>query len=284
MRLATVCFVYIVFSFVCPPAVRAETRAVEADSGPLGFGAAALERDMETDRPDFTEGTQTIEAGHLQLESGYTFVYDDASDGRSEIHALPEALLRVGLLEDLELRIGWEGYLNEEVTTKNDSFAQDTADGFSDMSVGFKHMMYEQGDYLPNLSFIAELGLPVGSSEFTSDDVEGAFVLTVARDLSESLSFGSNLGFASVEGEDERYLEVSASATLGLALTDTISSYLEYFGIYPTDSVVEDNENYISSGLTYALTGNLQLDARIGAGLNSSAADFFTGAGLSLRL
>ena len=36
-------------------------------------------------------------------------------------------------------------------------------EGAGDLSVGFKHRMYEQELAFPSLAFIAELGLPTGS-------------------------------------------------------------------------------------------------------------------------
>ena len=45
----------------------------------------------------------------------------------------------------------------------------------------------------------------------------------------------------------------------------------------------DDSEHYLDGGVTYLINMNLQLDARIGLGLNDDAAEFFVGAGVSYR-
>ena len=63
---------------------------------------------METDRPDFSEGTQTVSPGHFQLEAGYLFVFDDENEAQRKQHTIPQILLRAGIIEDLELRLAWD--------------------------------------------------------------------------------------------------------------------------------------------------------------------------------
>ena len=68
-----------------------ETTSQPAEREPttnvLGLEAEPLTEPLVTDRPDFTESTLTVPFGHVQLETGYTFTYDDeggqASTGSS---------------------------------------------------------------------------------------------------------------------------------------------------------------------------------------------------------
>lgn len=247
-----------------------------ADTRPLGWGEAELTQDMETDRPDFTEGTQTVQPGHLQLELGYTYLRDEEGNNDLEEHSFPEPLLRVGLIEDLELRIAWAGYVSSKL---ND----ETANGWTDFSVGFKHRMYQQNNLLPNLSFIAELSLPSGSREFSSDEVEAAGKLLWAYDFDKH-SVAGNLNFANPIGIEGRYLEISNSTAVAFNITKRIGTYLEYFGFYPAESVPEDDTHFLNGGFTYAINSDLQIDVRSGFGINSAAEDFFAGLGVSYRI
>src|SRR5262249_2912814 len=62
------------------------------------------ERDeIETDRDSFTPATTTAGRGRLILESAYSF---QDNRGVKETHSFPEFLLRYGLTERLELRVG----------------------------------------------------------------------------------------------------------------------------------------------------------------------------------
>ena len=242
--------------------------SLQAETGPLGFGDSEFKQELETDRPDFTEGTQTIDPGHFQLESGYTY-YDDSRDA----HTLPEFLLRSGMMEDLELRVSWLGYVFEN-----------HANGTSDMSLGFKHRIYQE-DGMPTVSYIFELGLPVGSDNQSAEEVEPALKVLWSYDASDLIGFSGNLNIASRNGDIERFTESSASFSTAVSLTDTLGMYTEYFGIYPAGGARgELDEHYINAGLTLATSVNSQLDVRTGFGLNSDAADMFSGIGFTFRI
>ncbi|RIL03022.1 MAG: hypothetical protein DCC75_13110 [Proteobacteria bacterium] len=246
-----------------------------AESGPLGWGERAFKQEMETDRPDFTEGTQTMQPGHLQVESGYTYTSDD-DGGDLDEHVLPELLLRIGVIDDLEFRLAWEGYISSKVDGHTD-------DGLSDFSVGFKHRMYQQAGHIPDFSFIGELSLPAGSSELSSDEVVPEVKFLWGYGF-ERFDLAGNLNFSGPIGEEGRYFEVANSETIGFDLTESIGAYIEYFGIYPAEDAIETTEHYLNGGFTYAATDSLQLDLRAGFGMNDAAADFFTGVGLALRI
>ena len=237
---------------------------------PLGFGVAGFAEPLESDRPDFTEGTRSIAPGHLQLEIGYTYTRDSVGDSRE--HTLPEALLRAGLSQDIELRLGVPGYVRAGADGV-------TEEGLADSSVGLKVRLFEGP--VP-VSIISALTLPIGSSELSADGVEPEAKLCWAYDLAPTIGIAGNLNIAWPD-PGERFLEPSASLTIGTDLTEELGGYLEYFGFYPVDTDSEDETHYLNGGVTLALSDNMQLDARVGAGLNDDAADLFSGVGFVVR-
>jgi hypothetical protein len=251
------------------------------ETGPLGFGDAEFTQEMETDRPDFTEGALTISPGHFQIEGGYGFVYNDDEGTTSKEHVLPQLLLRVGLFEELELRLGWAGYVHKE---EQSGESETTQQGGSDVSVGIKHRLYSQGDYTPEISFIAEMRLPSGANAVTSDDVEPELKLIWAYEMNSDWSMAGNINFASPVEDDERSFETASSFTLAHSLTDRLGAYAEYFGFYPNSEAPESTStHYINGGFTLGVSDSLQFDALLGFGLNSEADDFFTGFGFATR-
>jgi hypothetical protein len=60
--------------------------------------------EIETDRDSFTPATTTAGRGRLIGESAYTFL---DHRGVKEMHSFPELILRYGLAERVELRLGW---------------------------------------------------------------------------------------------------------------------------------------------------------------------------------
>lgn len=271
---------------------ESESTVVETESDSLtwfGLRSAPLEGPLVTDRPDFTESTDAIPFGHIQLEAGYTFTYDREDGVRVRDHVMPELLLRVGLVEDFELRIGWEGYAWTHELSKGQTrggrsvSVEDWTSGGSDLELGFKLKLLEQDGLRPHLGILGSLNLPTGSSAVSPGDVEPLVGLLWAYDLSDRLSLAGNVNFASLVEDRRRFFQTSASLSVAVALTDILGTYIEYYGFYP-NAKEADMAHVLNGGLTILMDPNFQIDLRVGAGLNEEADDFFTGVGFSWRI
>lgn len=249
---------------------------------------ADLTEPLVTDRPDFTESTDAIPRGHFQLEMGYTFTYDREENDRVRNHTAPEFLLRVGLFDDFELRLGWEGYswsenLFEGRTRGGRAVTrEDSTQGSNDLSIGFKYKLLEQKGLRPHFGVIGAVSVPSGSAGVSSGDVDPEVVLLWAYDVTDWFAVAGNVGLAVPRDAGGRFVQTSSSLSVAFALTDELGTYVEYFGFYPNanDSGAAHSLN---NGFTYLITDNFQLDVRVGFGLNEEADDFFTGIGFSWR-
>jgi hypothetical protein len=254
----------------------------------LGRPADELTEPLVTDRPDFTESTDAIPPGWMQLEMGYTFTYDREKDVRLRDHGAPELLLRAGVFEDFELRIGWDGYTWAETQfrteTEDDRLIteEDWDQGAYDATLGVKYKFFDQQGWRPNFGVIAEVSVPSGTRGVSSGDVDPGLVLLWAYDLTDRMSLAGNVGVASLTTDSSRFTQAKASLSLATAITDRLGGYVEYFGIYP-NARHTDCAHSVNGGLTYLITDDLQLDWRIGAGLNEEADDFFAGFGVAWR-
>ncbi len=248
-----------------------EPALVDEKKSRLFWNPAPIDEPLVTDRPDFTESTEAVPLGRFQFEGGYT--YTDGGD--SKTHNTPELLLRIGVFEGVELRIGWPNFATIEDPAGG-------ADGLEDLSLGVKVKLVEQDGLVPNFGVIGEVSIPTGSSDLSSDGVDPAIKLLWSYDLNDRLSIGGNVNFASVTENDDRFFQGAASVALGISITERVGSYLEYYGFYPaTDG--SGPAHYLNGGVTYLINNNFQLDARVGFGLNDRADDFFTGAGFAVR-
>ncbi len=254
----------------------------------FGLQRAELSEPLVTDRPDFTESTDTVPFGHVQWEGGYTFTYDREGAPRTRSHSAPETLIRVGFLENWELRLGLNGYSWTETEFDTATPAgrtersQDWSQGADDLSFGVKWKFVEQQGFIPHLGVIVETSVPSGSAETTSGDVDPQVKLLWSFDLSERFALSGNVNVAVPTQDAHRFVQSAASMSLGVSLSERWGSYVEYFGVYPnTDGT--DCAHYLNGGLTFQLTDNLQFDVRTGAGLNEEADDFFAGVGIAIR-
>lgn len=243
---------------------------------------------LVTDRPDFTESTQTVRAGRLQLESGYTFTYNRDDGVRTKQHTYPEILLRVGLVRDVELRIAWAGWTRSEdfFHARNDVgrtvAMAGSVTGGNDLSLGFKYHIADQEGLRPDLGVIVAADIPTGHAAFSSGDVDPFVGLLWAYDLDADWSIAGNINFAMPTTDGRRIFEPQSSVSVGYAISDEVGAYVEYFGFYPASGNNADT-HYVNSGLTFLITDDFQIDVRAGAGLNDDSDDFFTGVGFAWR-
>ena len=276
---------------------EAETQSADTDGTAersesrnlLGLPCAPLEEPMVTDRPDFTESPSVVPWGHAQLEMGYTFTYDREDGVRTKDHTFPEALLRVGLVQDWELRIGWAGWSRAETVFHERNDAGRTVarsieqTGGSDTYLGFKYHISGLPEFMPDLALIPAITVPTGAEDKTSGDVDPEIKLAWSYDLSERFSLSGNLNGAVPTDEDSRrFFQTAASISLGVSLTDWLGAYVEYYGFYPNTRGA-DCAHVANGGFTIPIGDNLQFDIRVGAGLNEEADDFFAGTGLAIR-
>lgn len=230
----------------------------------LSAEIAPFKEELQSDRPDFTEGAYVVESSRFQLESGYTYSKSDGADS----HVAPEMLLRFGVLESTELRFFWEGY---EISPRGDG-----ATGFS---IGIKQKLTDEETFIPRMSVISEIG-PVNPDEDYSQFEGGGKLLWEKEVLGQDVAGNFNL-FRRDDGI-EVYLEGAGSLSLGFDFTDTLGAYVEYYVVLPFESS-NHREYYINGGPTYLVSSNLQLDFRVGMGLDNDSDDLFIGSGLVYR-
>lgn len=250
--------------------------------GPRALAAALLcgiaaqpvpaEEPLVADRPDFTEGIETLSPGRVQLEEGYTFT----REGGVRSHALGEALIRIGSGPRSELRIGLNSYVWQREEGQRDS-------GFEDASIGFKLRLRDGDGGRPGVAVLGETTLPTGAAAFGSDRLEPKASLALSWDLAPRLSLGSNLGMGYPTGDDgDAYREGSGSLSLGYDASERVGAFLEVYG-FVNGSGGGPNRSYVNAGATYLVDPDLRLDARAGVDMNGLSNDYFIGAGVSRR-
>lgn len=235
---------------------------------------AVLTDPIVTDRPDFTESVETVPRGWVQVEGGYTA---SRGDGVTE-HTAGELLLRAGLAERVELRVGLPSYT---VAGRGDA----RVTGLGDASLGAKVALWG-GDSLrawaPRTSLIVATSLPTGHRDLRAPAAVPEAKLALGWDVGERASFASNLNAALPREAGARHAELSASGSLGVALGARAGAYAEWFGYFP-EATGAAASHYVNGGATYQLSPHVQLDARVGRGVGRVAEDWFMGVGAARR-
>lgn len=231
---------------------------------------SVLAEGIATDRPDATESSSVVQPGYIQAELGWLYTEDDDT----KTHELPQTLIRWGIADQIELRLGWNGYI--------DANGSDGVDGAGDGEWGAKFYVAEEDGVLPETAFLVGISLPWGDQEISSDEVDPHFRFAVSHTLSDTLSLGYNLGAEWATKDDSTLGSFVYTMALGMALSDSWGAYVEFFGDIGLSA--SGTAHSFDGGFTYLVRDNFQLDAFAGVGLSDDAVDWFAGAGISYRL
>jgi len=253
---------------------------------PLAQAAQGLAQDfsglpdpLDTDRPDFTEGTSTVPVGHYQLEGGYTFTRQGDEDSSS----LGELLLRIGATDRIEARLGIGSYTSVDTGVPGAS----KLSGYEDPTIGVKIRLNTDDPNLlppgrPYMALLFATSVPIGSDELTADEWQPEAKLALGWDFTDRFSLGSTLIYGYPSDGGERFSQFAASVSAGYSITDRWGAYLEGYG-FNKESLDGSSTSYLDTGLSYLLSNDVQFDVRVGAGLDDPSPNWYAGFGGAVR-
>lgn len=238
--------------------------------------------EIETDRDSFTPASTTAGWGRLIVESAYSFV-----DNRNayETHSLPELVLRYGLTDWLEIRLGWNYEIGGEAASISggdlgEEFFSSRLVEEHQASYGIKIGLTEQNGWKPTSALIVQGFTPTGGPNPDSSVIATyvcGWTLGNGWKLDSAMRYGT-------ESEQEDHGNLWApSVVLKKQLGERWNTHLEYFGIFSDGLEKDRTAQYLSPGLHYLIHANYEVGLRIGWGLNDDAANFFSNIGIGYR-
>jgi hypothetical protein len=232
-----------------------------------------------TDRPNFTEASRTVGRDVSQVELGYTYSYSGARATHQSLHQYPEGLLRRGILADwFEVRLG-------QSFTTNDT-PDNSATDIGDTYVGIKLGITPQYGVLPELSIVPSTLLPTGTGESSSNQALPGVNLVYLWSLSRTAYLsGTSKVYRGEEDLSNDFLTTWAqSAVLSSRIVDSVSGYIEWYGLFQDSSESGGTLHFTDAGLTYLYSENIQYDIRFGTRLQGRfGEEVFAGVGVSRR-
>jgi hypothetical protein len=244
--------------------------------------------EIETDRDSFTPATTLAARRRLIVESAYSFI---DNRGVKETHSLPELVLRYGLTDRIELRLGWNyevGGAGSDVTGVD---AGDD-DPFSSRArlrreytllYGVKLLVTKQERWLPGSALILQGFTPTGGSPGASTDTQVSATYVAGWQLPRRCKFDAAIRYATASEEGDHFHSWAPSAVLKVPLGEKWNSHVEYFGIFTAGKERNATKHFISPGLHYLVTRDLEIGFRLGWGLNDQSARFFSNVGVGWR-
>jgi hypothetical protein len=240
------------------------------------------EDEIETDRDSFTPATTTTAPGRLIVESAYSFI-----DNKNvpETHSLPELLMRYGVNDWLELRFGW----NYEIGGAGSPISGSVPGDFEPepeieeehrLLYGLKGWLSEQDGWRPQSVVIVQGFTPTGGENLKSQFSAGyAFGWT----LDNRWVWDTSIRYSTSQEGDDDFSVWAPSTVLKIPLGERWKGHVEYFGIFTAGREDESQQHYVSPGVHYLITPDLEIGTRVGWGINEQAANFFANAGFGWR-
>ena len=220
------------------------------------------------DRPGNTYGVDVTPLHTLIWDNGIGF--ESSPDGAQTI-TLNTTILRYGIFENMELRVG-----TDFVMHKNDAAMKRTF-GINPLYFGTKLKVYEGTRILPSIGLLAELKSPhVGSKELLPTHLAPSMYVLFEHNITNWLGIGYNVG--------EKWDGESAAPTTFLALSlnfsfnDNLGAFVEtYNNIHPEG----ENEYMTEFGFTWLVSRRVQLDIEGDLDLKNLGKYYSVGCGVS---
>lgn len=224
---------------------------------------------IEIDRPDQTECPSIVPKGIFQMENGFNF---EKLDTNSSSYLLPTSLWKVGINDNLELRLITEFIIDN---SNKEKFI-----GLKPIFVGLKIKICEEKGIIPKTSLIAHLLLPkVASEKFKVENSAPKFRFTMQHTLSDKISLSYNLG-AEWNGETPETTLIY-TLTTGFKLTEKVGAYTEIYGFAPQN---DKPDHRCDGGFTYLISNNVIADISGGFGISHNAPKHYISLGFSFRI
>jgi len=236
-----------------------------------------LSNPLVTDRPDATEASSTVGKGVLQIESGGFFESFEVNNIKTENYTYNTTLIRYGLLDNLELRLGWD--FVEGITKVNGTKLDNVTSGLSPLLLGIKLDLSEENGAMPEIALIGHV-FPIFSAgrDYRPETTAVDFRFSLSHTLNENSSLGYNIG--AQWGNDSPEAAAIYTLSYGYSFSDKWGMYAEVYGDLPEDSSAN---HFWDAGLTYLASNDLQFDAYVGTSITEGQ-DVLIGMGLSYRI
>jgi hypothetical protein len=207
---------------------------------------------------------------HHKVIWDHGFGYESTSDGANTL-TLSSSVLRYGLFENMELRVGTDFMMYKDGDALERTF------GISPLTVGTKLKVYDGSGILPSIGLLAELQSPhVGSKDLLPSHMAPSLYLIFENEVTDWLGIYYNVG-------EEWDGESATPATfLGLSLyfsvQDNWGAFVETYNYLNPE---EENQYMGEFGLFWQVSRRVQLDMEADFDLKDFRNYYSVGCGVS---
>lgn len=261
------------------PATLSLVLAVASAWTALAQRPPEAEQEFSADRPGFATPTNVLQRGTAQVEGGVSFAVDRDGNVRQKTLTCGNTLIRIGVGGGAELRIGEDGFL---LARTNGIVSQETTVGWSDLSLGAKIAVVNQGRLLPAVSLLPSISVPSGYKAFTSSTYDPSLGVAWLKTLPGGTSLGGTFTGMVVSGEQAWQVRYTSATSVQVPAPKSLAGYVEIYAV--SSAGAGKGRTLISdAGVSRNFGANLQIDIEAGRQLSRGAPCWFFAAGFALR-
>lgn len=249
----------------------------------LSGAAAAQDREYCPDRPGLDTPACTIAPGRISVETSLAdWTRDDQPGSREDTILFGDTLVRVGVSDTIEARIGFTSFGHDRM---RDSTGVESVNGIGDVSLGMKANLHHPDGSDLSVAVLPFVTLPVGRSSIGAGDWGAGFLVPVTYELSDtvSLDLTPEIDAAVDEDGNGRHLAYSSTAGLSVKVSKAFILTGEVQALRDNDPDRHATQALAALSLAWMAGDDLQFDLFGAAGLNDDTPDARLYAGISRR-
>lgn len=237
------------------------------------------------ERPGLTTNECTIEPGHDQFEIALAdWTLEKRAGERTDTLLAGDTLLRVGIAEETEIRLGWTAY--GHVRDRQDGMVDRTS-GPGDVTIGLKRNLVDarkHGDIGLSVAVIPFTTLPVGREPIGDGTWSAGAEVPFGYRVSKTLKFELTPIVEAAADDDGRGRHLLYSAALGakVDVTKTVNVTAEVEGLRDDDPdrAVRGTQALGALSLAVQPDDRSQIDLQTVIGLDHAAPDIALSVGV----
>ena len=207
---------------------------------------------------------------------------DDQPGSREDNILFGDTLVRVGVSDTIEARIGWTPFGHDRM---RDSTGVDPVNGVGDVSLGMKANLLNPDGSGISVSVLPFVTLPVGRSSIGAGDWGAGFLVPITYEISDtvSLDLTPEIDAAVDQDGNGRHLAYSSTAGLAFKVAKDFTLTGEVQALRDNDPDQHATQALGALSLAWMANDDLQFDILGAAGLNDDTPDARVYAGISRR-
>jgi hypothetical protein len=222
----------------------------------------AEDRDFCADRPGKATPSCTLDPGRFQIEAGvFDYAHSRDSDTVEDDYGAADLLLRYGLSDSLEARIGWDGY---GWTRQRNRLSGIVAhgQGGGDLTLSFRQNLRHPDDTGTAFALLPSLTLPVGNDAMGAGTWSAGVIVPFGADLAPNwrLTLDPEVDAAADQDRHGRHLAYALAAAVTRSIGEDWQFSAEGWAMRDDDPSGHETQASIDLSAAWQTGKNSQLD------------------------